>query len=57
MEERAHRIGGELRIESDPGEGTRVLLSFGAGFHEYEPVSQDRHKSMYAYEASRENEG
>ncbi|MFQ5755517.1 MAG: ATP-binding protein [Acidiferrobacterales bacterium] len=28
MHERAKRIGGELRIESDVGEGTRVLLVF-----------------------------
>ncbi len=28
MEERAKRLGGELRIESEPGEGTRVLLTF-----------------------------
>ena len=28
MQERAGRLGGELRIESEPGEGTRVLLSF-----------------------------
>ncbi len=28
MEERARRIGAELRLESDPGEGTRVELVF-----------------------------
>ena len=28
MEERAHRIGAELHIESEPGEGTRVELEF-----------------------------
>ena len=28
MQERARRLPGELSIESDPGEGTRVLLSF-----------------------------
>ena len=28
MEERAKRFGGELRIESEAGEGTRVVLSF-----------------------------
>ncbi|MEA3292123.1 MAG: histidine kinase [Pseudomonadota bacterium] len=28
MQERAQRIGGELRIESEPGEGTLILLSF-----------------------------
>ena len=28
MRERALRFGGDLRIESDPGEGTRVVLVF-----------------------------
>ena len=28
MSERASRIGGELRVESEPGEGTRVVLEF-----------------------------
>jgi two-component system nitrate/nitrite sensor histidine kinase NarX len=28
MQERARRLGGHLRIESEPGEGTRVELSF-----------------------------
>ncbi len=28
MQDRARQLGGELRIESEPGEGTRVLLSF-----------------------------
>ncbi len=28
MEERAQRLGGELRIESEPGEGTRVELHY-----------------------------
>lgn len=31
MEERARRIGAELRIESEPGEGTRVELVFEPG--------------------------
>jgi two-component system nitrate/nitrite sensor histidine kinase NarX len=35
MEERAKRLGGDLRIESEAGEGTRVELKFsvapGAG--------------------------
>ena len=35
MEERARRLGGELRIESEPGEGTRVELF-------YRPAAQDR---------------
>jgi signal transduction histidine kinase len=26
MRERAERIGGTLRVESEPGEGTRVVL-------------------------------
>ncbi len=29
MQERARRLGGELSIESEPGEGTRVVLTFG----------------------------
>jgi two-component system nitrate/nitrite sensor histidine kinase NarX len=29
MRERAERIGGTLRVESEPGEGTRVVLVFG----------------------------
>ena len=28
MEERARRLDGELRVESEPGEGTRVVLKF-----------------------------
>jgi len=28
MQERAQRLGGELRIESEPGEGTRIELTF-----------------------------
>jgi two-component system nitrate/nitrite sensor histidine kinase NarX len=31
LEERARRIGAELSIETEPGEGTRVELRFGAG--------------------------
>ena len=31
MQERAERLGGELRVESEPGEGTRVQLSFSLG--------------------------
>ncbi|MFZ0791454.1 MAG: ATP-binding protein, partial [Chromatiaceae bacterium] len=31
MEERARRIGAELRIESEPGEGTRVELALAQG--------------------------
>jgi len=30
MQERARRLPGELSIESDPGEGTRVLLTFAS---------------------------
>jgi len=30
MSERAARLGGELRVESEPGEGTRVVLEFHA---------------------------
>jgi len=28
MKERAHRVGGKLTIESEPGEGTQILLTF-----------------------------
>jgi two-component system nitrate/nitrite sensor histidine kinase NarX len=28
LQERAARIGGDLKIESEPGEGTRVILRF-----------------------------
>ena len=28
MEERAKRLGGSLKIESEPGEGTQILLDF-----------------------------
>lgn len=31
MQERAARIDGELRIESEPGEGTRVVVTFKVG--------------------------
>ena len=31
MEERARRLGGQLRIESEPGEGTRVELTYNPG--------------------------
>lgn len=30
MEERARRLGGKIRFESEPGEGTRIQLSFRA---------------------------
>jgi len=29
MHERAKRIGGTVEIESEPNEGTRILLKFG----------------------------
>lgn len=31
MQERAQRLGGDLRIESELGEGTRILLTFSSG--------------------------
>ncbi|HHH38278.1 MAG TPA: GAF domain-containing protein [Sedimenticola sp.] len=31
MEERARRLGGSIRIESEPGEGTRVELTYNPG--------------------------
>jgi two-component system nitrate/nitrite sensor histidine kinase NarX len=30
MEERARRLGGKIRFESEPGEGTRIQLTFRA---------------------------
>jgi two-component system nitrate/nitrite sensor histidine kinase NarX len=30
MEERARRLGGKIRFESEPGEGTRIQLTFPA---------------------------
>ncbi|MBK1731213.1 sensor histidine kinase [Thiococcus pfennigii] len=39
MEERARRIGAELRIESEPGEGTRVELFFTAQRRTRPPVA------------------
>jgi two-component system nitrate/nitrite sensor histidine kinase NarX len=40
MEERAKRLGGALRIESEPGEGTRVELRFSVEAEE--PTSEAR---------------
>jgi two-component system nitrate/nitrite sensor histidine kinase NarX len=42
MRDRARQLGGELRIESDPGEGTRVLLSFPAPSGENEALALRR---------------
>ena len=41
MEERARRLGGELRIESEAGEGTRVELKFSA-------VPEERRMEVHA---------
>lgn len=38
MRERAQRIGGRLRVESEPGEGTRVVLELGDSRTESTPV-------------------
>ncbi|HHO69064.1 MAG TPA: hypothetical protein ENK12_08540 [Gammaproteobacteria bacterium] len=38
LQERAARIGGTLRIESEPGEGTRVTLRFRRPAEEEKPV-------------------
>lgn len=40
MEERARRIGAELRIESEPGEGTRVEIFVGKSVKKRKPVSR-----------------
>jgi two-component system, NarL family, nitrate/nitrite sensor histidine kinase NarX len=34
MRERAERLPGELTIESEPGEGTRIVLSFPVAPHQ-----------------------
>ncbi|MDH3407625.1 MAG: ATP-binding protein, partial [Gammaproteobacteria bacterium] len=34
MRERAERLPGELTIESEPGEGTRIVLSFSVVPHQ-----------------------
>ena len=36
MQERAQRLGGEIKIDSEPNEGTRILLTF-----RYPPVQPD----------------
>jgi two-component system nitrate/nitrite sensor histidine kinase NarX len=36
MQERAKRLGGELRIESEAGEGTRVELKFTVAAEEHD---------------------
>ncbi len=42
MQDRAHQLGGELRIESEPGEGTRVLLTFQDPGHKSDPTERLR---------------
>jgi two-component system nitrate/nitrite sensor histidine kinase NarX len=34
MQERAHRLGGEIKIDSEPNEGTRILLTFRYPFEQ-----------------------
>ncbi|MBF0470869.1 MAG: GAF domain-containing protein [Gammaproteobacteria bacterium] len=43
MQERAQHLGGKLRIESEPGEGTRVQLSFS---QPHDKVPQERHFAL-----------
>ncbi len=43
MHERAKRIGGTIKIESEPNEGTRVLLQFG---HSELPSQKDNKKPI-----------
>ncbi len=43
MHERAKRIGGTIKIESEPNEGTRVLLQFG---HSELPSQKDNRKPI-----------
>ena len=42
MKERARRFGGTLDIESDPGEGTRVILNFSVSKPEQDQVTYTR---------------
>jgi two-component system nitrate/nitrite sensor histidine kinase NarX len=42
MKERARRFGGSLEIESEPGEGTRVILTFSISKPEYHQVAYTR---------------
>lgn len=41
MEERARKMGGELKIESEPGEGTRVQLTFS---NKQEQISEQKNQ-------------
>ncbi len=41
MQERAAQIGGELRIESEAGEGTRIMLEFDPS-HPIEPENEEQ---------------
>jgi len=43
MHERAKRIGGTIKIESEPNEGTRILLQFG---HSELPSQKDNRKPI-----------
>ena len=40
MQDRARQLGGELRIESEPGDGTRVLLTFHDPGHKTDDVQR-----------------
>jgi len=42
MRDRARRLGGKLRIESEPGEGTRVMLTFTRGSVENSALPRQR---------------
>jgi two-component system nitrate/nitrite sensor histidine kinase NarX len=46
MEERAQRIGGTVRIESEPGEGTRILLHFRYPEEPANPAADDTTNSV-----------
>jgi len=41
MSERAKRINGELKIESEPGEGTRITLTFNHNTSTVTPEEPD----------------
>ncbi|QEP44095.1 histidine kinase [Ectothiorhodospiraceae bacterium BW-2] len=44
MQERARYLGGELKIESEPGEGTRIHLFFTT--HKYSQIQNNQHFAL-----------
>ncbi len=44
MQERARYLGGELKIESEPGEGTRIQLTFSA--EKFQQIEKNQHFAL-----------